>query len=533
MDVEAKLFYNGNIFTNFDPKEKVESIVISDGKILFYGDRDKSIELAKAMKTLEVDLEGKTLMPGLIDSHIHLDELGIKLNSLDLSEVTSIEELKNILRDYDEKKDSEWILGYGWDQEKFKEQRWPTRWDLDEIINQKPVLLSRTCLHAGVLNSKAMKVVGLMNEDSDHIKKEDGEKNGVVTESMYNLAKKRFKTNLSDEILKEFFKDGLNHLASQGITTAGFMSCDQRSLKVLQSLNKKDFRTRIRVYLNPGEQDPESDSFYSNMELLDTLDNSYQDLPDNEILKILGVKMLADGSLGSRTAYLSENYNDKDTNGQLSITKDYMEEVSIKADDAGFQISIHGIGDETIDEILDIYDGLENLNNLNHRLEHAQVIREDQIEKLSQLNVPVSVQPYFIISDDWSVDRVGEERSEMLYPFKSFLKKDITLALGTDAPVEKVNPWRNIYAAVTRGENENIPLYDHTEDQKLSLGESLNCYTKNSAKILNSDNLGSLEEGKEADFILLKENPFEINKRDLKEIEVDSTFVGGEKVSDD
>lgn len=520
---EIKAFINGKIYLTYLPVRKVEAFIIFNDRVLDVGDNEHIIKLARILNAKIIDLNGKVVLPGFIDSHVHLDSLGLYLNMLDLRGVKSINELKERLKTYvEQNRDLPWILGHGWDQELFIEGRWPNRWDLDEVIDDKPVMLTRICLHAAVLNTKAIETLGISDINSPNIlRNERGEPTGIITEDIVRLARFSIKKSLSDKDYLKLLKDALRHVVSNGVTMIGYVGCEEKVLKALQILREnKEIPIRIRVYL----------SAEANMETINTLIKlGIRRGFGDEYLKIMGIKILADGSLGARTAWLSSPYNDMpETSGSPNITFEDLLKIAEIASKSELQLAIHGIGDKTIDMILSVY---EKIGRDRHRIEHASVIRDDQIKKLVNLGIVACVQPHFIISDWWVVKRLGVERCKWVYPFKKMIDGGVNMSVGTDCPVEILNPWETVYSAVTRGAYENIELYELSKDQKLGLTEALYYYTYGSAYAMyEEDNYGSLEVGKYADFIVVDKDPFSVEDKELKNIKILETYVGGKKV---
>jgi len=506
VDNLIRAFVNGRIYVSFKPLRIAEAIVIADEKVIYEGKSEKAQKIAEELGGEVVDLGGKTVLPGFIDSHMHLNSLGQSLKMLNLKGTKSIEELKRKLEEYAEKTSTSWILGFGWDQEELG--RYPTRKDLDEVVDNKPVLLYRTCFHAAVLNTKAIEIVGL-DEDEDA----DPE-TGIVKENALEKVRDVINETLTLEDYKHFIEEGAKFVLSQGVTAVGFVSVNEKSLRALLELdNKERLPIRVFVYLNPS--------------LLKELKGlGLTKKVGSSRVKIMGIKVLADGSLGARTAWLSKPYADAPTTGHPNISKEELEEIVREARQLDLQMAVHAIGDKTTDMILDVY---EKFRGERNRIEHASILREDQIKRMKELGVVASVQPRFVISDWWAVRRVGEERAKWIYPFKSMLKQ-IVIGFGTDSPIEPVNPWETIYAAVTRGKFENVETYLHTKDECLSLEESLYSYTYGSAYIMHAeDDLGTLEEGKFGDFVVVDKDPFEVEEKELKNIKVLDVYVGGSK----
>ncbi|MDI3474515.1 MAG: hypothetical protein PWQ79_1535 [Thermococcaceae archaeon] len=529
-----RAFVNGKIYVSYKPIRIVDGILVAYGRIIHAGSSEKARELAMNLGGDVVDLGGKTVLPGFIDSHLHLEELGMALETLDLRGVKSITELKERLKKYAKTTSTSWILGHGWDQELFEEKRWPTRWDIDEVVGDRPVMLSRVCLHAAVLNTKAMELAGLLEADLPGVVRDErGEVTGVIKEEAFEMAREKFKETLKPEDYEHFIKRGVEHLASLGVTAVGTMSVDETTLRALSSLDEKgELKLRVFAYLDPGKREVKGEGMFGDTEVLEALKRlGVKRGFGGRKLRIAGVKVLADGSLGARTAWLSEPYADSPTRGYPNVSKEVLEKIAKEAHGAGLQLAVHGIGDATIDMILSVYSSLQEPGRLRHRIEHASILRPDQIKRMAELGVAASVQPRFIISDWWAVKRVGERRAGWIYPFKSMLKAGIVLGFGTDSPIEPANPWKSVYAAVTRGKYENVETYEHTKGECLGVDEALYAYTHGSAYVLGAeDELGTLEEGKFADFIVVDRDPFEVEEIELREIKVLESYVGGERL---
>jgi len=518
-------FVNGNVYVSFKPVRKAEAIVVDGERILYVGSSSVAKGIVDLLGGSIVDLSGKTVLPGFIDSHIHVDELGLQLGMLDLRGVRSIKELKERLRDFSRSVDTLWIIGFGWDQELFEERRWPNRWDLDEVVSNRPVILYRICMHVAVLNSRALEIVSVSGMNSQNIVRDDrGVPTGIVKEDALNIVRDKIEESISVDDYKKIVLKALNYIASHGVTTAGFVGCNPKVFKALTELWKeRKLPIRVRVYLD----------FRKSWSLINVVrDLGFRSGFGDSYLKIMGVKLYADGSLGARTAWLSKPYSDDpSTSGYPATDLRDLRAAAKKIHESGLQLAIHGIGDRAIDAILDIYQELPNAAELRHRIEHASVARDDQIEKMARIGVVASVQPNFVISDWWALQRLGEERIKWLYPFKTMIEKGVAIGFGTDSPVEPVNPWQTIYAAVTRGKYENIVHYKYTENQRLSVEEALHLYTWGSAYIMHEENdLGSLEPGKLADFIVVDKDPLEVSEEEIKNIKILEVYVGGKLV---
>jgi len=484
-------FVNGEIYAEFFPDVvKTSAMVIENEIIIFIGNNENARKISDKI----IDLNGSTVLPGFIDAHMHLDETGIFLNNLDLRGIKSIKEMREKLMNFATKTIGP-IIGWGWDQELFEEKRWPEKKDIDDIVSNRPVFLSRVDGHSALVNSYLL----------DMLKKES--ENGILMEKDMEYARTIFNGMITKETKSKYIADAIDYLTKQGITSIGFVSCDYEIFDILREMDKEGrLFIRINVYVNP-------DSF-----------DSLKNFKDTEYLKLKGIKLFTDGSLGSRTALLSKKYNDFDSYGEQATPLHLLKSYSKKCESAGKYVAIHAIGDLGFDLAIETLKDL----GLGHRIEHCSVIRDDQLEKLGGINMVV--QPHFIHTDFWTLERLGIERAPWIYRFKDLLKKGLNVAFSSDSPVEPINPFLGIYSAVTRGKNENIPLSKYSTDQELTIQEALHCYTKGSAIALNEWKVGSLHVGNYADFIVLDKNPLKIGIEKVKDIKVKETYVGGRKI---
>jgi len=480
-------FINGKIYKRFKPLEICDSFVLDDERIVFTGETEEALKLAENI----IDLNGKTVLPGFIDTHMHLDELGMYLNILDLRNVKSIFELREKLKEFAKSHEGP-IMGHGWDQELFIEKRWPNKADIDDIVNDRPVILTRVCLHAAIVNSYFLK---LMNFNS---------KDGIIKENDFEIFRKKFNSLIPKEIKKKTILDGINELIKNGITSIGFVSCSKEIFDILKELDSENnIPIRINVYMN-------ADDF-----------EAVKDFKNSDHLKLKGIKLFVDGSLGSRTALLSEKYNDYDTYGEQVFSENFLKKQINISKEGNFQIAIHAIGDRALDiaiSLLKDYPG--------NRIEHCSVVRDDQLDFLKNLNLVV--QPHFLITDFWVLERIGEKRAKFVYRFKD-LYNIANIAFSTDSPVEPINPFLTIYASVTRGKFENIPISKYV-GQELSVQDALHCYTKGSALALKEDYVGEISAGNFGDFIILDNDPLSMEIKELKNLSVNEIFISGKKI---
>lgn len=480
-------FINGKIYKKFNPSESCESIVVDDDRVIYIGNENDAIKMADDI----VDLKGKTVIPGFIDAHMHLDELGSYLNILDLRNTKSIEELRERLKKFS-KSHTGPVMGHGWDQELFEERRWPEKKDIDDIVNDRPVILTRVCLHAALVNSYFLDLMKFKSE------------NGIIKEKDFEIFRQKFNSLIPRDVKKKYILDGIEELIKNGITSIGFVSCNREIFEILKELDYENkIPIRIHVYMDP-------------------MDFKYvKDFKNTEHLKLKGIKLFIDGSLGARTALLSEKYNDADTYGEMVSDEEFLSKSINDAFNENFQVAIHAIGDRAMDVAIKLLE-----NKPGNRIEHCSLVRNDQLEKLKNTNLVV--QPHFVITDFWILERIGEKRHKLAYRFKDLLKTS-NVAFSTDAPVEPINPFQTIYAAISRGKFENVPLSRFT-GQEVSIEEALHCYTKGSAIALKEEDLGEIDMGKKADFIVLNKDPIEMDENSIKTLIVKDVYVSGKKL---
>ncbi len=512
---------NGKIYTLDPKKPTAQAVAVLEEKIIYVGKNSEASKLA-GPDTEVIDLKGKTVLPGLTDCHVHMAGFGRSLSTLDLRNVTSIAQLKELVREKAENLPrGAWILGRGWDQEKFAENRLPTRWDLDDAAPNNPVALVRVCGHICVVNSKAMEKAGI-NKDTEpppggEIDKDPltGEPTGIIREKALDLIFKSLPKAGEDEILN-FCLKACQEAVKAGLTSVHWIIESPAEMRVIQRLRKED-KLPLRVYLLiPVE-------FLEHLEGLGLM-HGFGD----SMIKIGGVKILLDGSLGARTAALHEPYSDApETSGMLIYSQEELEKLFSKVHNAGLQLAVHAIGDKAIDMALRTFEKVIRKNpsvDHRHRIEHASVLNRELIQKMRRLGVLASVQPHFIVSDFWVEQRLGRARARWTYPFKTLLEEGVVVCAGSDCPVEPISPMLGVWAAVAKQPNH---------EERLTVEEALRLYTVNAAYASFEENIkGTIEEGKLADMIVLSEDPFKVEPERIKEINVLMTIVGGKIVYD-
>ena len=511
---------HANILVGDSLKEDF-GLIIRNGKIVFVGPSAEVLRRIDAGDKV-IDLNGKVVLPGLCDAHIHLLGLAIAHMMLDLRNVPSIKVLKDLVRrKAEELGPGKWILGRGWDQEIFAEKRYPNRWDLDEVSPRNPVFLVRVCGHIAVANTLALKIAGidkLTKDPPDGVieRADDGEPTGILREGALSLVRKVIPQPSMDDI-ERALEGVLQELLKVGLTTVHAVSVTREELTALQRLREKGkLRLKVRVYLERG--------LLNDLKRLQTSVNA-----DDRVLRISGVKILVDGSLGGRTAALMDAYSDDPGNkGELLMSRNELIDIFKLAKNLGIQVAVHAIGDRALKEVLDAME-ISGIQGDLIRIEHASLISPVLLKRLRRLMPHIVVQPHFIITDWWIVRRLGEERARWTYAFKTLLKSGLNVAASSDAPVEPHNPWESIYAAITRGKYEGRELFKYTYMECLSLLDAIKMYTENAARI-TGENAGIIEVGRDADLVVIDAHTLEMNERNIRGVRILAAIVNGEVV---
>jgi predicted amidohydrolase YtcJ len=512
------ILFNSNVIT-LDPKQpRAEAIAIQNGIILAIGS-DKEILRHKPDSTKLIDCKHHTVVPGLVDCHVHMLEFGFFLQEVNLRNTKSIKEMQHKIREHaDRNPQLNWILGGRWDQEKFAEKRFPTRWDLDEAVSDKPVFLSRVCGHLSVANSKVLQMARITKKTKIKGGKVDfdaasGEPNGILRDNARDLVWKAV-PKPSKEATENACRLACDKAVEAGLTEVHWLVSTAEEVRILQRLCTEE-KLPLRVYLGIP------------VERLDEV-VSLGLLPGfgNDTLRIGFIKILADGSLGARTAALSRAYSDDHkTRGLMLYTRKKLNQMIMKAHNAGLQLGVHAIGDRAMEGVLDAYEkALKKLprRNHRHRVEHCSVLNPKLMTRMKRLGLVASVQPHFVISDFWTVDRVGRERARWAYPFNSLLKEGVIVASGSDCPVEQINPTLGIWAAVARRDKA---------EETLTVEEALKTYTVNAAYASFEENKkGTIEPGKFADLTVLSDDPMRVPKDKIRNLAVEMVIVDGKVV---
>jgi len=486
---------------------------------------------AKAKGARQVDMQGRTVLPGLIDAHGHVFGLGQQLTQLDLSGTTSLASAIKSIADYAKANAGHaWIRGRGWNQENWKLGRFPTAQELDAVVSDRPVWLERVDGHAGWANSRTLALAGITKSTPDpaggKIQRDaNGEATGVLVDAAQELVTKVMPAQTEEEGRMVLDKS-LQEIARVGITAvhdAGIGVAEDRLYR--DYADKK--KLTARVYAMIGGTGADFDQLARNGPLKDYADGMYA---------LRAVKLYSDGALGSRGAALIKPYSDEPhSHGLLFFKTAQMDAMMSKAMRKGYQVNVHAIGDAGNKQILDIYQkelGVTKSAAQRHRIEHAQVVTAQDIPRFQALGIIPSMQPTHATSDkNMAETRVGPERIKGAYAWRSFLHQGSRIACGSDFPVESPNPFYGIHAAVTRMDHAGQPVAGWYPNQAMSLKEAFRCFTLDAAWAGHQENsLGSLEVGKHADFIVIDRDLFRMSTYDIFKTAVLETWVGGKQV---
>jgi hypothetical protein len=505
------------------------SVLVFDdeGKVVATGPDSLLAEHADAKP---VDAGGRYVLPGLVDAHAHLSGQGFLAVSLDLAGTPSLDAaVAGIARYAADNPRARFITGRGWNQVLWPVKAFPTATDIDAVVADRPVWLSRVDGHAGWANSRMLEIAGITADTPDPVggkilRDANGRATGVLIDLAMDLVDKHIPAPGKDEIRAAYLEavDMLVALGMTGMHDAGISVPEAEVLIALADNNALDMRVYAMV-----------SGAGANLDAIGKPLKAY----GRERLDIQAVKLYADGALGSRGAAMLEPYSDDAENRGLAfLSEDELTSQVQKANDMGFQVGIHAIGDLGNRMSLNAFERVQGgkPSPLRNRIEHAQVIALDDIPRFAQLGVIASVQPVHATSDmNMAEDRVGPQRIKGAYAWRRLLDSGAVLASGSDFPVELPNPFAGLYAAVTRTDGAGQPAGGWYPDQALTRAEALHSFTLAPAFAAHQEaRMGSLEPGKWADFIVVDRDYFEIPAADIDDIRVLQTWVGGELVFD-
>ena len=514
---------NAKIYTVDAKNPRATAIAVRNGKIAAVGNDLKALE---GPKTRILDAKGATIVPGLIDSHGHLEGLGSSLEILDLRGVTSEAEIAAKVKAAAAKAaPGEWIVGRGWDQNLWVNKQFPTTDSLTQAAPKNPVALTRIDGHATWANRAALDAADINQNTKDPaggriIRDAQGKPAGVLVDTAQNLVRRKIPAASPEQVHRQLAR-ALEECARLGLTSVHDAGVGNAEIAAYHSLLAEG-KMPVRVYAMLANEPA----------LVATWLARGPEIGD--FLTIRSIKAYADGALGSRGAALLSPYADEKSASGLMITgKDAIENVAVKAAARGFQVNTHAIGDRGNHETLDAYaSALKGPNDKRFRVEHAQVIAPEDFVKFQKYSIIASMQPTHATSDmAWAGDRLGPERVKGAYAWQTLIKLGVHLASGSDFPVELANPLDGFYAAITRQDKQGHPAGGWFPDQRLTREEALRSFTLEGAyAAFEEATKGSLEAGKLADFVMLSSDIMTIPAPEILKTHVTLTVVGGKIV---
>lgn len=520
----GKLWFNGKIYTMISEKEIIEAIYTEEGLIKAVGSEEMLRKQFAGEINEEINLDGGVMYPGFVDSHLHIIGHGEKLMRLNLSHMTSANEVKEALRHrLDGLETDEWVYGEGWNENQWEDPSIIHRRELDEICSDHPMVLTRICRHAILANSKAMELANVSTET-------ENPQGGVIVRDEFNEPTGYFLDTAQDLIksampsVSELYLQKAVKLAVDDLLRYGLVGGHSEDLNYYGGFNKtyRAFHASI---------DGEERKFRANLlvhheVVKDMHDEGHHFKAGTEFVELGAMKIFADGALGGRTALLTKGYSDDEGNFGVAIhSSEGLERLFVEARRRGMPIAVHAIGDGAVVEVLNMIEKHPPKEGLRDRIIHAQILREELLDRLARNDVIVDIQPTFVSSDfPWVQERIGNDRDNIAYAWKTLIDKGVLCAGGSDAPIEEVNPLLGIQAAVTRRSSLDENVYN--ESEKLTPYEAISLYTKGSAMAISEEKTrGVIAPGFIADFTVLEDDLFEVNPEEISKVKVAMTVI--------
>jgi predicted amidohydrolase YtcJ len=531
------VLWNATVYTVNDDLPAAQAVAVKSGNIVAVGSNEEVRELT-GQNTREIDLDGKTVVPGLIEAHGHFMGMGESMLNINLLQAKSYEELVDAVEKAVAKAEpGEWILGRGWHQDKWDSisgvvaRGFPTHELLSEVSPENPVFLKHASGHASLVNQYAMEMAGIEKntpspDGGEIIKDEQNNPTGILNETASNLVARLIPVE-SKERAQKAFKLAVKNTLAHGITSFHDAGEDARTLELYKEMAENgQMGVRLYVMLSGSESGLLEDYYMKGPEV---------DLYDS-VLTIRSIKLYADGALGSRGAWLIEPYNDapKET-GHTIMSTEYIENVAVDGLQNGFQVCTHAIGDRANREVLNSYANAfekvpESAVNHRFRIEHAQHLHPEDISRFAELNVIPSMQGIHMSSDrPWAIDRLGKKRiEEGAYMWQALIQSGVKVINGTDVPVEPIDPMACFYALVTRKTLEGTPEGGYEPAQKMTRDQALKSYTLWAAYgAFEEDWKGSIEVGKVADLAVFDKDFMKVPEEEILDAKAVMTISDG------
>ncbi|TWR28264.1 amidohydrolase [Mucilaginibacter achroorhodeus] len=515
------LIKNAVVYTVDSTFSTANAFVVSNGKIQAVGNIDSLEDKYVAREV--IDAQGKAVYPGFIDAHAHFMEYGLGLQYANLVGLKSWQATLDTVKNYATHRTEGWIVGWGWDQNTWANKAFPNKAKLDSLFPVRPVILNRVDGHAAIANEAALNIAGVKPGQKiigGAIETINGKLTGILVDNAVGIVTRKIPTP-TEPMIQAALLDAQKNCFAVGLTTIDDCGVPYQLINVIAQLQHKG-DLKMRLYLMLADQPENYDYLFKR--------GAYK----TPGLNVRAFKVYADGALGSRGACLLKPYTDQPKwNGFLLSQKTHFEEVAKKIAEHGFQMATHAIGDSANRVILKIYaENLKGKNDKRWRIEHAQIISPEDVKLFGDYNIIPSVQPTHATSDmAWAIKRLGADRLKTAYAYKNLLKQNGWIPLGTDFPVENINPMYTFYAAVERKDLKGQPDGGFQMENALDRQEALRGMTIWAAKAnFEEKEKGSIEPGKFADFVILDQDIMKARGSELPKIKVLKTFVNGVKV---
>ncbi len=517
------IVHHAQIYTVDNQFSTAEAMAVQDGKIVAVGTNDAILK--EYTSDSVVNAAGAVVYPGFIDAHAHFVGYGQSLFAVDLMFVNSWEEVINRVKDFAAKHPgTSWIRGRGWDQNRFPGKQFPTNEQLNALFPDRPVILERVDGHASIANNAALTIAGIkagQTMEGGSFVVANGKLTGLLIDNAVGMVEK-FAPAVTKEDYKNWLTAAQANCFATGLTTITDCGLHPTAVSMIDTLQQNnDLKMRLYVMLS-DHPDSYASSYFTK--------GGYT----TDRLKVKGIKVYGDGALGSRGACLLKHYADqKGWGGFLLSSKAHFDSIAAKLINTDFQMCTHAIGDSANRTILNVYAKyLKGKNDKRWRIEHAQIVHPDDFQYFGKYSIIPSVQPTHGTSDMyWAGDRLGEERMKGAYAYKQLLEQNNWLPLGTDFPVEEINPFKTFLAAVVRKDAKGYPADGFQMENALTREQTIRGMTIWAAKANRMEKeIGSLEVGKKADFIMLDKDLMKVSADSILKVKVIKTFINGERV---